>query len=94
MMAIAALVPMLYLMHPGGDAIAAGAPDPSERNEPRRDVTKRHPMVLACVRGLVVAVLMASIILAVLACFIPGRDDSLINNNPVLYDTVVAWFRL
>ena len=32
--------------------------------------------------------------LAVLACFIPGRDDSLINNNPVLYDTVVAWFRL
>ncbi len=40
-------------------------------------------MVLACVRGLVVAVLMASIILAVLACFI-GRDDSLINNNPVL----------
>ena len=94
MMAIAALAPMLYLMHPGGDAIAAGAPDPSERNEPRRDVTKRHPMVLACVRGLVVAVLMASIILAVLACFIPGRDDSLINNNPVLYDTVVAWFRL
>ena len=94
MMAIAALVPMLYLMHPGGDAIVAGAPDPSERNEPRRDVTKRHPMMLACVRGLVVAALMASIILAVLACFIPGRDDSLINNNPVLYDTVVAWFRL
>ena len=94
MMAIAALAPMLYLMHPGGDAIAAGAPDPSERNEPRRDVTKRHPMALACVRGLVVAALMASIILAVLACFIPGRDDSLINNNPVLYDTVVAWFRL
>ena len=94
MMAIAALAPMLYLMHPDGDAIVAGAPDPSDRNEPRRDVTKRHPMVLACVRGLVAAVLMASIILAVLACFIPGRDDSLINNNPVLYDTVVAWFRL
>lgn len=94
MMAIAALAPMLYLMHPDGDAIVASAPDPSERNEPRRDVTKRHPMVLACVRGLVAAVLMASIILAVLACFIPGRDDSLINNNPVLYDTVVAWFRL
>ncbi|KAB7791466.1 glycosyltransferase [Bifidobacterium leontopitheci] len=51
-------------------------------------------MMLTAVRWLVVAVTLASLLLMVLGLFVPGRDDALVRNNPALYDTVLAWFRL
>ncbi|KFI93069.1 hypothetical protein BISA_1233 [Bifidobacterium saguini DSM 23967] len=32
--------------------------------------------------------------IALLGCFVPGRDDAMINNNPVLWHDVQSWFSL
>ena len=54
-----------------------------------------HANILtSCVRWLVVVVMLATIVLLVLSCFVVGRDDAIVRNNPSIYATVLAWFRL
>lgn len=45
-------------------------------------------------RVLITLVAWWMVVLAVLSCFVVGRDDSLINNMPGLFHTVQAWFTL
>ncbi|MFR5301816.1 MAG: hypothetical protein ACLTGO_09030 [Bifidobacterium scardovii] len=42
----------------------------------------------------VMLVLLFSLAIMVLSCFVPGRDDSLVRNNPALFHDVQSWFTL
>lgn len=46
------------------------------------------------VRLAVMLVLLFSLAIMVLSCFVPGRDDSLVRNNPALFHDVQSWFTL
>lgn len=48
--------------------------------------------VRAFLRLIVVAVLMWSMLVGILSCFTPGRQDQLIAGDPALYHDVASWF--
>ncbi|OZG66265.1 hypothetical protein BHAP_0433 [Bifidobacterium hapali] len=45
-------------------------------------------------RLLVLLVMIAMIMVAILSCFVPGRDDSLDHNNPGFFYDIRSWFTL
>ncbi|RSX53186.1 glycosyltransferase [Bifidobacterium goeldii] len=54
----------------------------------------RTVVAVRCIRAAIVLVMLATIVLLILTCFVVGRSDALMNNLPSLYATVSAWFRL
>lgn len=84
LLALAAMPPLLIVT---GQIPKEGDPVP----EPGTD---RVTLPVWFARSAVMLLLLASAIINVCALFVPGRDDALINTDPVLFHTVQSWFSL
>ncbi|MDU2422458.1 MAG: hypothetical protein E7D48_10240 [Bifidobacterium scardovii] len=76
-------------------ALEGGAVFDTPLDEDLEDPSYRTtPVWRLIVRLAVMLVLLFSLAIMVLSCFVPGRDDSLVRNNPALFHDVQSWFTL
>ncbi|WP_236630772.1 glycosyltransferase [Bifidobacterium aemilianum] len=91
-MALGAIPVMLLMLGELGPASGTGkaALADADLTTPKMD---RPSWSMRLRRLLVLALLLASLVLLALSCFVPGRDDALITTDPDLFFSVQTWFR-
>lgn len=84
-----AAVPVMLRLVDGADTFTAWPNDDMDDSPYNRTPIWRH-----MIRLLIMLALVATIALAILSCFVPGRDDSLDHNNPGFFYDIRSWFTL